>query len=187
MTVRRLAPADASAYRTLMLAAYTEAPHAFTSTRRERESLPAEWWRERVSSHPDATQRVFGAFDGSAMVGVAGLRFHTRERTRHKATLFGMYIAPAYRGRGLGRSLVHASIEAARAEPGVLVLHLTVRESNTPARRLYASCGFETFGVEPMAVRTNDGGFLATVHMWREVDPPRDTRGDGRRSTEAGV
>ncbi|MEM1057359.1 MAG: GNAT family N-acetyltransferase [Bacteroidota bacterium] len=169
MTVRRLTPSHAAAYRALMLAAYREAPLAFTSTVHEREALPLDWWRERVSDAPDAAQRVLGAFDGDTLVGVAGLRFHQRERTRHKATLFGMYTAPAHRGLGLGRQLVQAATEAARAEPGVSILQLTVRAPNTVARRLYEACGFEAFGVEPRAVRTRDGHVLATVHMWRPV------------------
>ena len=173
MTVRPLTPDGAPAYRALMLRGYAEAPHAFTSTVGEREAVPLEWWRARVSDAPEALQRVIGAFDAGRLVGVAGLRRKARERTRHIATLYGMYVAPEARGRSLGRQLVDVAVRHAREAPGVLVVQLTVREPNAPARRLYASCGFETFGVEPLAVRADDGTFVSTVHMWRRVRTPR--------------
>ncbi|MBS0426345.1 MAG: GNAT family N-acetyltransferase, partial [Proteobacteria bacterium] len=47
MPVRRLAPADAPAYRALMLDAYARHPEAFTSTVAEREPLPLAWWEAR--------------------------------------------------------------------------------------------------------------------------------------------
>lgn len=186
MTVRRLTPADAAAYRALMLRGYAESPHAFTATVREREPVLLDWWIERVSDRPEADHLVIGALDGNALVGVAGLRFERRERTRHKSHLYGMYVAPEARGQGLGRQLVEAVVAQARETPGVCVVHLTVREPNAPARRLYEACGFETFGVEPMALRL-DSAFVATVHMWRWVGPPRDERGSARSETEAGV
>ena len=168
MRVERLAPIHAGAYRAFMLRAYRESPDAFTSTVQEREALPLAWWQARVSDAPDAESCVLGAFGGDALVGVVGLRLSARERTRHKATVFGMVVAPSHRGRGVGRMLVEAAAEHARGIPEVNVLQLTVREPNASARRLYEACGFEVFGVEPLAVRT-PSGFAATVHMWRAV------------------
>ena len=45
--------------------------------------------------------------------------------------------------------------------------------SNRPAVALYESCGFQTFGVEPMAIATPQG-LLAKVHMWRRLLPQVD-------------
>ncbi|MEL6614756.1 MAG: GNAT family N-acetyltransferase [Bacteroidota bacterium] len=170
MDLRRLTPADAPAYRALALSGYAESPEAFTSTVREREPLPLAWWTERVSDAPEAASLVIGTWDADRLVGVAGLRFSTRERKRHIATLYGMFVAPEARGRGLGRRLVEAALEHLRQKPGVEVVQLTVREPNAGARRLYAVCGFEAFGVEPLAIRLGDGQFVATVHMWRRVE-----------------
>lgn len=169
MTIRRLTPADAPAYRALALSGYAESPEAFTSTVREREPQPLAWWAERVSDAPEAASVVIGAWDGDRLVGVVGLRFETRERTRHKATLYGMVVSPEARGRGLGRRLVEAALEHLRQRPGIEAVTLTVREPNTAARGLYRACGFEAFGVEPLAVRGDGGGYVATVHMWRRV------------------
>ena len=62
-----------------------------------------------------------------------------------------------------------AACEQHAAAPGATALLLEVDAGNAPARRLYASCGFEAFGTEPMAVRVGED-FVGKVHMWRETE-----------------
>lgn len=171
MLIRRLSPADAPAYRSMMLAAYDAHPLAFTGSSRERGGLPLAWWESRVRGGDEVTEMVFGAFDGDALAGVAGLSCETREKTCHKAHLFGMYVTPAARRDGVGRRLVQAVIDAARARPGLRVLQLTVTEGNDAARLLYERCSFVAFGVEPLAMR--EGDILhGKVHMWCDLRAP---------------
>lgn len=164
MTLRRLVPADAGAYRALMLEAYALHPEAFTTSAAERANLPLAWWETRLAPGDDAHELVVGAFAGPALAGAAGLAFEQREKTRHKATLFGMYVPQAQRRRGLGDALVAAVLAAARARPGLRHVLLTVTDGNAGARRLYERHGFRSWGVEPNAVRVGEG-CLAKVHM----------------------
>lgn len=53
-------------------------------------------------------------------------------------------VHPAHRGRGIGRRLLRALLEAARRE-GVVRVSLSVERTN-PARALYVSEGFEVVG-----------------------------------------
>src|SRR5690348_5629840 len=92
LALRRLGPKDAAPYRTLMLEAYEHHPDAFTSSVAERASLPLSWWEARVQPDPQALEMVIGAFRGSQLAGVAGLSFESREKARHKAHMFGMYV-----------------------------------------------------------------------------------------------
>ncbi|HSI46940.1 MAG TPA: GNAT family N-acetyltransferase [Ideonella sp.] len=174
--LQRLAPAHAAAYRQLMLQAYTLHPEAFTSTAAERAALPLGWWEARLAQGDAPGELVIGAFVDGQLAGVAGLAFEAREKTRHKATLYGMYVPAAARQRGLGRQLVEAVLAQARARPGVRQVQLTVSEGNAAAQALYRRCGFVPFGTEPMAVSVA-GGFVAKVHMaatlQQEQDPPR--------------
>ncbi len=166
MTVRRLTPADLAAYRALSLRAYAFAPDAFVATVDERAAKPESFWAARVNDAPDAAELVVGAFDGDTLVGSAGLEFAGRPKTRHKASLFGMFVAPEHQGRGLGQALVQAALAQARARPGVRVVTLTVTEGNARAEGLYARCGFVRFGVEPLAMRDlATGAYFAKVHM----------------------
>jgi RimJ/RimL family protein N-acetyltransferase len=168
MLIRRLLPADVPAYRALMLEAYARHPEAFMSSAAERAALPLAWWEARVKEDPDANEMVFGAFDGVSLLGVAGLSFETREKARHKATLFGMYVRPEGRKSGTGRALVHAVLTQARRRPGVRLLQLTVTHGNAAAERLYEHCGFVPFGLEPNALML-PGGFHAKLHMWCDL------------------
>jgi RimJ/RimL family protein N-acetyltransferase len=54
---------------------------------------------------------------------------------------------------------VRHAIGAARAQPGLEQLVLTVTDSNMAARRLYERAGFRSCGVEPRAIRVGDAYF----------------------------
>jgi RimJ/RimL family protein N-acetyltransferase len=168
--VWRLLPEHAPRYRALMLEAYRIEPDAFTSTHAERAAQPAGWWAWRLAPGDDGDERVFGAWRDGALVGAVGWQRNRRERTAHKALLFGMYVDAAARRCGAGRALAAAVLADAAATPGLLLVQLTVSAGNEPARRLYQSLGFEAFGVEPMATRHGER-FVDKVHMWRALDP----------------
>ncbi|MEM0961408.1 MAG: GNAT family N-acetyltransferase [Bacteroidota bacterium] len=163
MIIDRLTKTDVEEYRTLMLGAYASEPETFTSTAEERAPLALEWWKSRVER-----DIVLGAYVSDRLVGVAGLRRGDRERTAHKATLFGMFVAPQSRRCGIGRALVEAVLDRARRSPPLRVVQLTVTKSNRSAVGLYEACGFSCFGSEPYAVRV-DGGFVTKLHMWYDL------------------
>jgi len=166
MEVRRLTPADAPAYRALRLRALWEYPQAFTSSHAEDEKLPLAATEQRLdSSH----RRFWGAFAGGDLVGMVGLDRETRPKSQHKATVVGMYVAHEQTGRGIGRALLEALVEDARAW-GLELLVLTVTHAESGARRLYERCGFRSFGIEPRAIKV-DGACLAKNHMYLELAP----------------
>ena len=165
--VRPLAASDAAGYRDLMLDAYENSSEAFTSTASERRDKTTQWWEQRIAND-DGTSVAFGAFDGDQFIGTAAIEYETREKTKHKSLLIGMFVRPDYRGRGIGRALIKAALDHARSRPGSLVMCLTLTGGNAAAQRLYQSCGFATFGIEPMGLCI-DGRFREKVHMWRTV------------------
>lgn len=165
MKLIRLAPADAPEYRSLMLEAYSLHPEAFTSSATERESLPLSWWERRLSEGDHVNEVVFGCRCDDRLAGVAGLAFESREKTRHKATLFGMYVSADFRNLGLGGKLVTHALAYARARPDTLLVQLTVSEGNQAAKTLYERCGFAQFGCEPYAVAVGKD-FVSKIHMW---------------------
>ncbi len=52
-----------------------------------------------------------------------------------------LYVAPAWRGQGLGRALMEAAMELARSE-GATHMDLGTGEQDVAARALYESLGF---------------------------------------------
>jgi RimJ/RimL family protein N-acetyltransferase len=168
MTLERLTPPFAAQYRALMLQAYAEHPDAFTSSAAERAALSLAWWEQRLSAGPDAPEWVLGVIEDDRLLAAVGLSFDVREKAAHKATLFGMYVVPAHRGRGLGRELVLATLDNARAHAGTRLVQLTVTDGNHSAETLYRQCGFVPFGLEPLAVAVN-GKFVSKLHMWCDL------------------
>jgi ribosomal protein S18 acetylase RimI-like enzyme len=166
--VELLDSTHASAYRALMLEAYAVHPEAFTSSVNERASLPLAWWEERLSTAADAREAALGVLQDGDLVGAVGVAFDAREKARHKALVFGMYVAQRFRRRGLARRLIEAAIAQACARPHIRVLQLTVTEGNRAAQDLYEQCGFAVFGVEPYAVAVGSG-YVSKVHMWCDL------------------
>lgn len=169
IVLRPLGPDDATAYRAFRLASLAAFPDAFLSSAEEEALTSEEWLVRRLT--PSPTNVVLGAFttDGD-LVGTAGLQRLPRAKERHKTTLFGMVVARHHWGRGIGRALVHAVIERARAWEGVELIELTVTASNEGARGLYLAAGFVPFGVEPRALKLA-GRYYAKEHMQLELVP----------------
>jgi RimJ/RimL family protein N-acetyltransferase len=135
----------------------------------ERAALPFAWWEARLSEASDASEIVFGSFVDGELVGVTGLAFEHREKAKHKASLFGMYVRDRCRGTGLGGQLVDQVMACARSRPGVMLVQLTVTEGNIAAQAHYQRKGFVPFGLEPYAVAISNG-FVAKVHMWCKLN-----------------
>lgn len=171
MHVARLQPSNASQYRQLMLEAYELAADAFTSTAAERAAEPESFWIKRIAD-PTGLSAAFGAFERQELVGTVALEFSAKPKTKHKALVIGMYVRPSARGMKAGRQLLDAALEAARAREGIHLLTLTATDGNEPALHLYRAAGFETFGVEPMAILTSNG-YKAKVHMWLPLSKAR--------------
>jgi ribosomal-protein-alanine acetyltransferase len=80
-------------------------------------------------------------------------------------------VAPAARGMGLGRGLMHALITESRRR-GVAELFLEVRADNPIARSLYRSLGFEEIGVRPRYYRHGIDAVLMRLAVPAAVTRP---------------
>jgi RimJ/RimL family protein N-acetyltransferase len=144
--VRILMSADAAAFKTLRLSALQECPTAFSSSYEEECDIPLARAAERLA--PDRDRAVFGAFDGEALVGTVGLQRERPRKLAHKAVIWGVYVAPSFRKRGVGRMLLEHALARAAWMPGLLQLTLGANTANPAAIALYESVGFEPFGLE---------------------------------------
>jgi ribosomal protein S18 acetylase RimI-like enzyme len=79
---------------------------------------------------------------GEGPDGIAVLRLRTAIWTGEpEAYLQELYVIPALRGQGIGRVLLEATMDAARAA-GATGIDLNTGETDAAARALYESCGF---------------------------------------------
>jgi RimJ/RimL family protein N-acetyltransferase len=163
MQIRRLTPADASGFQALRLAALLEAPSAFGSSYEEEKALPASAIERRLALHQD--RAAFAAFEKETPIGLIGLARESHSKLSHKALIWGMYVIPGARGKGIGRALLLEALSLARSVPGIRQVNLCVNARNAGAIRLYESVGFESFGCEPGAMLV-EGELHDQIHMY---------------------
>ena len=147
--IRRLLAADAPLFRDIRLEGLEGDPDAFGSTFERESTEPLSFFVQRLED-----SAVFGAFEGDALIGVAGFAVQGGPKHAHKGLLWGMYVRPAARGSGVGRELAARVISHARDR--VELIQLVVISENLAARRLYRGLGFEEYGLERHAAKYRD-------------------------------
>ena len=86
---------------------------------------------------------------------------------RHRAD-FGISVDAAYWGLGIGRALMQACIECARAA-GYAQLELTAVAGNERALAMYTGAGFVEYGSNPRGFRSRTAGYQELVYMRLEL------------------
>jgi ribosomal protein S18 acetylase RimI-like enzyme len=146
MAIRKLLPEDAAAFQSIRLRGLLECPEAFSSSYAEERDTPLQIIAQRLTSKPDGA--VFGSFLGPDLVGVIGVERESRIKLSHKASIWGMYVAPEHRLKGMGRALVDQALQHAAHSLTVQLIQLGVNTHNAAAIALYESMGFLTYGTE---------------------------------------
>jgi ribosomal protein S18 acetylase RimI-like enzyme len=132
MQVRRVCPDEWEQFRAFRLRALRDAPYAFEAVYADEEQLPDAHWQD-VAATP-----LFVACDGENWLGITGAWV---EPEKGVAKLWTVWVDPAARRRGVGRSLMQFVIEWAGTQPVDRIL-LEVGESNSAAMDLYVEVGF---------------------------------------------
>jgi len=161
--IRKLTENDAESLWKLRLYALQTDPNSFGEAPDELRKTTVEEYGSRL--RPGKTQNfVFGAFEGEALAAMTGFYRETAVKRRHKGWIWGVFVSPQARGKGLGRALVAKAIETAAALPGLRCLLLTVSTTQCAAIKLYEDLGFRSFGTEPHALMIGDQ-FIDEHHM----------------------
>jgi ribosomal protein S18 acetylase RimI-like enzyme len=153
MEIRLLSKKDAAVYKDLRLMALQEHPEAFSSSYEEEVTYSVATVGERLSQENSFT---FGAFVDEKLVGVATLLPETKNKLKHRANVVAVYVSASYRKAGIGKKLIEAAINKSRSIGEIEQLYLTVSSKNIPAKNLYQSLGFNTFGIDKRALRVKE-------------------------------
>jgi len=161
--IRRLGPAAVEDYRAIRLSALATDPDAYGSTHEIEASRPLSAFAERL-----AGSIVLGAYRDGRIIGMAGLMQQGGLKDQHKGFVWGVFVVSEARGQGTASALIAAIIEAAHGL--VEQLTLSVVTTNEPALALYRKFGFETYGIEPRALKT-DAGYSDEALMVLMLEP----------------
>ena len=159
MHVRKLTEADAEDFWNIRLRALRDTPEAFSSSYEESHTRPLASVVQRLRDESTVGDNfILGAFE-EPLVGMVGFQRDQGVKERHKSTIWGMYVIPEMRGRGLGKALLSQAIAYAVRQVGLVQIHLAVVSTQDAARHLYRSLGFEVYGLEPRALKVGDQYF----------------------------
>jgi ribosomal protein S18 acetylase RimI-like enzyme len=162
------------AYRNLRLRGLREHPEAFGETAEAFEARSLGEISARIETQATLGSFILAAISKSgSLLGCVGLALNDGTKSRHRGTVWGMYVIPEARGRHVGRLLVEGLFARAQKLPFLEQLHLSVVTSNQAAVALYQRLGFETYGIDPQALKIAAGYFdeyLMVKQLHREKD-----------------
>ncbi|CAH7280327.1 GNAT family N-acetyltransferase [Vibrio chagasii] len=122
--------------------------------------------REEFDAMFNDNQRHFVAIDKDGEVlGHLALNLSTKPRLKHSAS-FGVAVAKASRGKGVGRFLLEHLVSYCDKELDLARLELEVHANNAAALSLYKSFGFEVEGTKRKAVLV-EGELIDIIIMSR--------------------
>lgn len=162
--LRHAAADDAAAVLAYRIRGAADSPYIATAPGEIRDT-PADQagWIEQFRLGQDDLLMVADP-EGGGVAGLLSLRSPGRQKLSHTTDL-GMSVDAPWRGRGLGRAMMRAAIEWARARPTLERITLGVIPENAGALHLYESLGFVVEGVQHRHFRQPDGRYHDHVLM----------------------
>lgn len=149
LLVRQLVAGDAGAFRLIRLEGLQNSPEAFGSTYEAESGSPVEEFAQSL-----ARSYVAGAHVDGVLVGVTGFYVLEGRKTSHRGNIWGVYVRPAGRGKGVGSALIENVL--AHAAGRVLQVHLSVVAENLSTVAFYRRLGFVIYGTEPRSLKVGD-------------------------------
>jgi RimJ/RimL family protein N-acetyltransferase len=120
-----------------------------------------------LTAHTDEST-IFLAEADNQLIGMTGIARGNTPKTRHSATVWGVYVRPEWRGLRIAEELIHACLDWARTRK-IVAARLGVTTTNTSAIRCYERCGFQITGSEPRALYY-DGQYYDFYMMYCSLD-----------------
>ncbi|GAA0237116.1 helix-turn-helix domain-containing GNAT family N-acetyltransferase [Cryptosporangium japonicum] len=155
VTVRALADADWDAVLRIYAEGIATGDATFETTVPDRDSLDGKW----LPGH-----RWVAEIDGEVVGWTASSPTSARECYAGVAET-SVYVADGYRGRGIGRALLHRQVAAAD-EGGLWMLQSSIFPENRASLALHHAAGYRTVGVRER-IAQRDGVWRDTVLIER--------------------
>lgn len=160
--IRQLTENDAVAYQQIRLEMLQKNPESFGDSYDDNLKQDIVFFKHRI-----LTSYIVGCFVDGVLIGTAGYIGHEGNKVKHKATIWGVYIQPDFRGKRISQKLIENIIqECSNLFEQVLI---NVNADNLSAITIYKSLGFNEYGQEPNANKIN-GKYYDEIHMVKFLD-----------------
>lgn len=147
--VENLPPDRWKEFRELRLEALQNDPLAFGSSYEEEKNLIEDEWKRRIKN-------TLFALANDKLVGMIVYIIDNKIKTKHIATIFGVYVKKEYRGQGIGKKLIESALVIIQKNVTVSKIKLTVNPEQKAAVKLYETFGFETVGRLKKELKVDD-------------------------------
>jgi GNAT superfamily N-acetyltransferase len=124
-------------------------------------------WHDIAAALEPGEHIQWAAFDGDRIVGAVHLARATTANGRHRAEIQRLVVRADARGRGVGRALMTAAVEHARAL-GLRLLWLSTH-AGTDADRIYARLGWTRSGEIPDYAVLPNGKLAASAFYFLKL------------------
>lgn len=131
-----------------------------------------EAWQYWLSLRPElrrGSRLLLGAWCDDRLIGTGQLELMERSNGQHRAEVQRLFVAPEFRGRGVGRAIMAALHQEAR-QRGRSLLLLLVRRGDA-AVRLYEALGYREAGIVPGLTSGPMGERYDHAIMYQEMRP----------------
>jgi ribosomal protein S18 acetylase RimI-like enzyme len=137
--IRRLSASRWKDYRRIRLESLQRNPLAFGSAYEEEARFGEGEWRKRMKN-------VHFAITDGVPVGTIVCSFNNDAKFKHIAEIYGYYVRPGYRGKGVGTALLDHALHLAKSNSQILKVRLYVNSKQRVALSMYEKAGFVVVG-----------------------------------------
>jgi RimJ/RimL family protein N-acetyltransferase len=158
-SIRKLEENDWHIFSEVRLLALRTDPKVFGSTHEREAGFSEAEWRSQLTNRDTG---IFAVFDENGPVGMTGVAVDRDDPSRKTALLWGSWLSPDARGKGLSRLLYEARLSWARNQPGVEQIIVSHRESNVASK--FANQRFGFHHTHTTERKWNDGVIEKELH-----------------------
>lgn len=139
ISIRQLTEDDWEIVRSIRLKALQNDPGVFSATYEDAIKRTEADWKAYLTGTNTA---VFGIFDDAHPIGMTGISIERDDSTYKNAFLWGSWLKPEYRGKGISKLMYQARLNWARNHATCEKITVSHRESNIASKLANQKHGF---------------------------------------------